>query len=109
MKENNKKKLFISQVMSGKTKAQIMAMRKRVEDFAEENDYEILDSYIRERKPQDIEGDNIGIWYLGKSLEILAQADAIIMTPGCENARGCIIERMVAEKYNLIIHELKDE
>ena len=50
MKGNNKKKLFISQVMSGKTKAQIMAMRKRVEDFAEENDYEIAgnirESYI---------------------------------------------------------------
>lgn len=41
MKGNNKKKLFISQVMSGKTKAQIMAMRKRVEDFAEENNYEV--------------------------------------------------------------------
>ena len=96
-----KKKLFISQVMNGKSKEEIMEFRERVKSFAEENGYVIADSYITEPCPSDLDGDNKGVWYLGKSLEVLAGCDAILMTPGTENARGCKIERQVAEYYGI--------
>lgn len=96
-----KKKLFISQVMNGKSKDEIMELRRKIQAYADEHEYSIANSYITEPCPARLQGDNRGIWYLGKSLEILAECDAILMTPGSENARGCKIERQVAESYGL--------
>lgn len=103
-----RKKLFVSQVMNGKSKEEIMKLRERVKNFADENGYVIADSYITENCPSDLQEDNRGVWYLGKSLEILAGCDAILMTPGSENARGCKIERQVAESYGIKIYDWKD-
>ena len=65
--------------------------------------YEILDSWISEQPPR---GANEALWCLGKSIELLAQADIIIMAPGWKDARGCVIEEMCADKYNLMRYYL---
>ena len=45
--------------------------------------------------------------YLGRSLEVLARADAAVFAPGWETARGCRIEHDAAEAYGIPIVELR--
>ena len=93
-------KVFISIPMNGKTENDIylerMELLKKLPGSVQ--DYEILDSWIDEFAPGDTRP---GLWYLAKSIEILAHADLVIFAPGWKDARGCVIEEMCAEKYGL--------
>lgn len=97
------KKLFISQPMRGKTDEEILNERekaiKEAEKFLNEP-IEIIDSFF-----QDAPIDVKPLWYLGKSIELLADADIAFFAQGWKDARGCIIEHLCAEKYGIQIIE----
>lgn len=62
-------------------------------------DYEVLNSIlICNEDPK-----HRSVWYLAKSLEILAQADLALFMKGWEKARGCKIEHLVAQEYGIPI------
>jgi hypothetical protein len=93
------KKLFISQPMGGKTDEEILAVRKQAIEKASElvgEPVEVIDSFFQSApvgaKP---------LWFLGKSLELLADADVAYFAPGWNNARGCIIEHDCAIAYGI--------
>ena len=66
------------------------------------DDIELIDSYIEEEPNRDnILGDKIGIWYLSKSLEKMAEADLVVLAKGWESNRGCKLEELVASKYGM--------
>lgn len=95
-------KLFISQPMHGLSDEDILKERDRVIKLAKEKfgeDIEVLDSYFTEDEP---EGVISGLWWLGKSIELLAQADVAYFAKGWHKARGCIIENICASKYGII-------
>ena len=98
------KRLFISQPMRGKTDDEILAARERAVESAERNlgeKVEVIDSYF-----QNIpESKNTSLWCLGKSLELMADADIVYFAPGWEDARGCRIENQAALEYGLDIIE----
>lgn len=103
------KKVFISQPMNGKTDEEILKEREKAiksvqEKFGE--DIEVIDTFIQENAP---EHSNAGLWYLGKSLELLSTADIAYFTKGWENARGCKIENKCAIEYEIdtIIEDYK--
>lgn len=93
------KKLFISQPMRGKTDAEIKAEReeaiKEVESILGEK-VEVLDSFF-EGAPHDAKP----LWFLGKSLELLAQADIAYFCRGWQDNRGCKIESTCAMEYGI--------
>lgn len=97
------KKLFISQPMRGKTDEEILNERekaiKEAEKFLNEP-IEVIDSFF-----QDAPIDVKPLWYLGKSIELLADADIAFFAQGWKDARGCIIEHLCAEKYGIQIIE----
>ena len=95
-------KYFISQPMNGKTDEEIKAKRKEVETaiLEQEPGAEILDSYI-ESAPHDAKP----LWFLGKSLEILSNADIAYFCEGWENARGCKLENECALAYGITVIE----
>ena len=67
------KKLFISQPMKGKSDEDILAERQKAIKSAEEKigePVEVIDSFFQEA-PVDAKP----LWFLGKSLELLAGAD----------------------------------
>jgi len=66
----------------------------------------LIDSVIDDAEIA-LKGDDIGCWYLGKSIEMLAEADLVFFGKGWEEARGCRIEREVSEKYGKFCVELK--
>ena len=93
------KKLFVSQPMRGKTNEEILAVREKAIASAEQElgeKVEVIDSFFlnapAEAKP---------LWYLGKSLELLSQADVVYFAKGWEEARGCRIENTCAIEYGI--------
>ena len=102
------KKLFISQPMRGKTDEEIlnerdMAVYAAIEELDEE--VEVIESFF-----QGAPADAKPLWFLGKSLELLAEADIAYFAPGWQDARGCRIEHISAVEYGIpVIIEEKEE
>lgn len=93
------KKLFISQPMKGKSDAEILAEREAAINSAEKRfnePIEVIDSFFLgapiEAKP---------LWFLGKTLELLADADVACFAKGWEGARGCRLEHQCAIEYEI--------
>lgn len=100
------KKLFVSQPMRGKTDEEILRDRKAlIADAAvalREDEIRVLDTIFT-----DFAEGTPPLVYLGRSLEVLARADAAVFAPGWETARGCRIEHDAAEAYGIPIVELR--
>ncbi len=93
------KKLFISQPMRGKSDEEILAERQKAIETAEKvigEPVEVIDSFF-EKAPVDAKP----LWFLGKSLELLADADVAYFASGWEDARGCKIEHTCAVEYDI--------
>lgn len=93
------KKLFISQPMRGKRDAEILATRQKAVDMAKERlgeDVEVIDSFF-----QSAPADARPLWFLGKSLELMATADLVFFAEGWQNMRGCRIEHQSAVDYGI--------
>ena len=93
------KKLFISQPMRGKTDEEILNERKKAIETAEKQTgepVEVIDSFFQKApvgaKP---------LWFLGKSLEFLADADVAYFAKGWNEARGCKVEHTCAKEYGI--------
>lgn len=100
------KKLFISQPMRGKKDEEILAERAEAVKAATmilQDDVEVIDSYITDRD----ESKN-PLYYLGKSLKFLSNADVAYFADGWEEARGCRIEHLCAEEYGIPIIEKRN-
>ena len=96
-------KVFLSHLMNGLTEEQIMSIRDSAYYYLRSvyGNIEIIDNLHMYEAPK-----NSGrLWHLGRSIQQLEEADAIYFCDGWENARGCLIERQVAEKYGLRILE----
>ena len=97
------KKVFISQPMNGLSDLQIEKDRARVIEGLYNEGYKpdeimVIDTFIEENAPDNV---NSGLWYLGKSLELLADADIAVFAKGWRNARGCQIEFKCAKEYGI--------
>ena len=98
-------KIFISQQMFGKTDEQIRQEREELIKQIEEDGNEYLDSIVADGL-EEVNNDSIGLFYLGKSLEIMSKADEVWFMNGWDKSRGCKIEYQVAKDYNKKIVEL---
>jgi len=102
--DNKKLKLFASVPMKDKTEKEIFETFKKCKENAEcvlGQEVELLDTWIDEEPPEGLKND--GIWFLAKSLEILAYADIACFADNWENYRGCVIEHETAERYGIKI------
>ena len=102
-------KVFISQPMKGLTDDEIKANRKKAIDLITlkyDGDVEFIDSFIEEDAPKI---NNIATYYLGKSIEMMADAEVVAFLPGYEKARGCMIEYNVARSYGYTIIMISED
>ena len=93
-------KLYISQPMRGKAMNDIMAERKQlVAEAAVElrtDDILVLDTlFINHDRPR--------LEMLGRSIEKMAEADAVIFAPDWKQAAGCCVEHLAASEYEMRI------
>ena len=95
------KKLFVSVPMKGGTEKEIKASIQKMKKIAEAyegEELELIDSYIEDDPPKN----NLQpVWYLGKSLEKLSEADIFIGIDDDYDWNGCFIERQVARRYSI--------
>lgn len=95
------KKLFVSVPMKGRTEEEIKASIQKMKTIAEAYEgeqLELIDSYIEDNAPKNA---NPPVWYLGKSLEKLSEADIFIGIDNDYNWSGCYIERIAAQRYDI--------
>lgn len=85
-------RVFISQPMNGKSDRMIREERQPVVEACEKNGLEVIDSVF------DM-GPGSAIKYLAKSIELIDDADRVVMMKGWERSRGCRIEHEVAVAY----------
>jgi len=93
-------KVFISQPMRDKTDEQIKAERKaaveRIRECYPDDDIEILDTFF-EGAPHDAKP----LWFLGKSIMFLSNADLAYFIGEWRNYRGCKAENYLAKAYGI--------
>lgn len=94
------KKLFVSVPMRGRTKENIkrsIECMHKIAEIAFGEELELIDSYIEDNPPMD---SKQSIWYLGKSIELLAQSDYFIGVD-LYDYPGCYVEETVASRYGI--------
>lgn len=104
------KKAMISQPMNGLTDKQIITDRDRAVEKLSKMGYEVINTFFADdwysddnMKKRGVE--QIPVCYLAKSLENMSLCHAVYFVDGWEDARGCKIEREVAERYGIEIIE----
>lgn len=101
-------KVFISQPMKDLKEDEILEVRKEAVENCQKiygEDIEIIESYFN-----DIPKSNKGLFYLGKSIALMAEADVVYFCKGWEKARGCKLEHACALAYGIdIIEDYKKE
>lgn len=92
-------KIFISQPMNGKTDEEIKKEREKAIEYVERllgEKVEVIDSFF-EKAPIGAKP----LWFLGKSIELLSNADVVYFAKGWKEARGCRIEHQCAVEYDM--------
>lgn len=106
------KKIFISQPMTNLDESEILATREKEIQYIKEHieGAEIVGKYFKDATREYVESfeqfDNIKNWniyWLGRSIEGLAQADMLWLCDGWEYSKGCNIELECAISYGLEI------
>ena len=91
-------KIFISQPMNNRTLDEIKKERLYIGYVVgkayPQREIEILDTLF------DLGDDAHALQYLGKSIEIMADADLVVFAKGWQHARGCRIEHDCAVDYD---------
>ena len=106
-------RLFISQPMRGKTDEQIESEREKLVEIAEAvyfggGGVEVIDSFFKGGLDVPA-GAKAPLYYLSKSLELLATADVAIFAEDWQGARGCRIEHECAKQYRVPMIELPEK
>lgn len=95
-------KLFISCPMRGRTEEQIRNSMDQMHKIAEaifDEKFEVIDTLVADNAPAC---NREQLWYLGKSIEMLSQADAFIgVYDDQKGFDGCIVENYTAKLYGI--------
>ena len=93
------KKLFISQPMRDKTNEEILATREKAIEKAKlklgVDEVEVLDSFF-----QNAPHDAKPVWFLGKSIQLLSDADIAYFATDWDKYRGCRNEQRICMDYD---------
>ena len=100
---NMRQKAMISQPMKGMSKDDILAAREHATALLTEWGYDVEDTFFTDDGFISEDTRNVSIAYLAKSIEAMSKCDTVYFCKGWATARGCKIERKIAEEYGLII------
>ena len=99
-----RKLAMISQPMGNKSEKHIKEVRAQAMRELDEAGFETLDTYLDLGDDEDLENagvKNIGAYYLGESIKMLAKADIVYFVDDWWNAKGCRLEERVAVDYGI--------
>ena len=98
-----RQKAMISQPMNGMSIDDILAARECATAFLTDWGYDVEDTFFTDDGFISEDTKNVSIAYLAKSIEAMSKCNAVYFCKGWANARGCKIERKIAEEYGLTI------
>lgn len=98
-------KVFISVPMNGRTNENIfrdmdnakIEIKKQLPD----KDIEFVHNFIGEEELKSVVEKNIPMYCMAKAVEKMANCDYIYFCDGWVDARGCRVEKSIAESYGL--------
>lgn len=95
-------KVFISQPMRNKSDEEIEKERQIIERRLKSiyDDVEIIDSFFKDKY-----FDEKPLYLLGKSFQLLANADMCYFVKGWRDARGCKMEHQACLEYGIEVEE----
>lgn len=96
------KKLYISCPMKGRTEENIRKSMEKMHKIAEivfDQELEVLPTYTEHKPPENAKAS---IWYLGRSIQVMADADYFIgINEYSEFFKGCETEKSIAMGYGI--------
>lgn len=102
-------RLFISQPMDGKHEDEIMAERNRIITVLSGACPELWFDPIDNAHHPDAPKEASRLWYLGRSIQMMTDANLVYFAKGWDTANGCVIERMVCALYGIpVIQEFSE-
>ena len=98
-------KVFISQPMKGRTDKEILDERDAVIEYLKQkySDISIIDSFLDIEPP---EVKTTAVFYLGKSIQLLSDADLCVVVGDVSDNNGCQIEMEVCKRYGIELIQL---
>ena len=97
---------MICQPMNGRTEEEILKERDEARHLLKLKGYRVRNTYFTEEWSRSEENGcepKSPLWFLGKSLIIMGECNAVYFCKGWEQARGCRIEHAAAVAYGLDI------
>lgn len=98
-------KVFLSQPMGGKTELEINANRLKALEKIKE-DWEDIDTKVMVFDTNFNFPDEPALFYLAKSLELLAHADMAYFMKDWQYYRGCRLEHQCCKEYGIVTRYL---
>lgn len=107
-------KVMISQPMRDFTKEQIKETRAAAIAYIQEQGHEFVDSYFGDEwaKSENMTARgvvNVPVAFLSKSIEKMANCDAVLFCPGWGAMRDCRIEHRIALDYGLTCLYMRED
>lgn len=103
-------KVFISMGMKSKSTEQVRSEMSKVFQQIKMKlpEAELIDSVI-DGADTDIarKGDDLALWYLAQSIDLMSKADLVFFIDDYQEYRGCKAERMIAEAYGKLCVDFK--
>lgn len=96
-------KVFVSLPMAGMSNEQIRDKQQKIFSKYAANDWELIDTVITEL-PGFIEDEGsvqARLWCLGRSIQMLGEADLVIFDEDWRKANGCRAEHLVCDMYKI--------
>lgn len=96
-------KLFISQPMTGISEDKFIEDRefilKKIQALFPDTKFETINPYRRPYAPEDAHP----LWYLGRAIQDIPEADAIVFAEDFADAKGSMVEHYICSIYGLPI------
>lgn len=97
-------KVMISQPMNGRSEEEIKKERQNIIEKFNKMHIKVINTLFTEEAPDNC---NVGVYYLGKSINAMKDIDALYLCDNWNLARGCRIEEKIAREYGIKILDKK--
>ena len=94
-------KVFLSHAMHGVSEEKILKLREetteRIKARFPDREIEIIDNYHHADAPEGAGR----LWHLGRSIQMMGEADLVVFCQGQASANGVLVEERVCRLYDI--------
>lgn len=98
--KKGQKYAVISQPMAGMSGSEVRKVRDKIIKDLKRSGYKVFETYYDNEEPY-LDNDRNGVNCLGDVLKKIALSDLVVFVEGWEQARGCQVEHLICERYNI--------